>query len=100
MYPETLPGSTCCLRCFIVIVIGHAHSERARVSPLPLMPASKQADRDAGGGVVIGQRIAHGRTYLSWGLAGMLGYQRSCPPYDPLFRTANGGPLNGEVCDV
>ena len=23
---------------------------------------------------------------------GMLGYQRSCPPYDPLFRTTNGGP--------
>ena len=40
-----------------------------------------------------------GRTCLGDLPPGMLGYQRSCPPYDPLFRTANGGPLNGEVCD-
>ena len=51
---------------FIVIVIGHAGSERthSHFTYARLQPTAGHA----GGGVVIGQRIAHGRTDLSWGL--------------------------------
>ena len=48
----------------IVIVIGYVHSERA--SPhyhLCSPPAQPTAGHVSRGGVVIGQRIAHGRTY-------------------------------------
>ena len=50
---------------------GYSYSYRSRglwksICPLPLMLASSRPRGTSG--VVIGQRIAHGRTYLSWGL--------------------------------
>ena len=49
----------------IVIVIGHTLKEHLPTTTYARLQPTAGHVR---GGVVIGQRIAHGRTYLSWGL--------------------------------
>ena len=73
--------------------------------PTQLMLASKPTAGNAGGGVVIGQRIAHGQTYLSWGLTpGDVRIQavpKILPAVWPLNGevSTNGGPAQREVCN-